>query len=46
MCLDLPATQERLDAVLKACGGASWSEMVFQVKDSAMPALLDKHGLR
>lgn len=51
MCLDLPATQERLDAVLEACGGASWSEMVFQVEDSAMPALLenmacdDIHGL-
>ena len=51
MCLDLPATQERLDAVLEACGGASWSEMVFRVEDSAMPALLenmacdDIHGL-
>ena len=51
MCLDLPATQERLDAVLKACGGVSWSEMVFRVEDSAMPALLentdcdDIHGL-
>ena len=51
MCLDLPATQERLDAVLEACGGASWSEMVFHVEDSAMPALLenmacdDIHGL-
>lgn len=30
MYLDLPATQERLDAVLEACGGASWSEMVFR----------------
>ena len=51
MYLDLPATQERLDAVLEACGGASWSEMVFQVEDSAMPALLENmdcdniHGL-
>ena len=51
MYLDLPATQERLDAVLEACGGASWSEMVFRVEDSAMPALLentdfdDIHGL-
>ena len=51
MCLDLPATQERLDAVLEACGGASWSEMVFRVEDSAMPALLENtdcdeiHGL-
>src|SRR5699024_7782007 len=49
--LDLPATQERLDAVLEACRGASWSEMVFRVEDSAMPALLentdcdDIHGL-
>ena len=52
MCLDLPATQERLDAVLEACGGASWSEMVFRVEDSAMPALLENtdcdeiHGLK
>ena len=51
MYLDLPATQERLDAVLEACGGAFWSEMVFRVEDSAMPALLentdcnDIHGL-
>lgn len=41
MCLDLPATQERLDAVLEAYGGASWSEMSVQVEDSAMPALLE-----
>ena len=41
MCLDLPATQERLDAVLEAYGGASWSEMYVQVEDSAMPALLE-----
>lgn len=38
--LEPPATQERLDAVLGACGDASWSEMVFHVEDGAMPALL------
>lgn len=41
MYLELPATQERLDAVLEACGSASWSEMAFHVEDSAMPAFLE-----
>ena len=41
MYLELPATQERLDAVLEACGSTSWSEMAFHVEDSAMPAFLE-----
>lgn len=41
--LDLPATQDRLFDVLEECEkAASWEEMVFEVTDSAIPALFER----
>lgn len=39
--VDLPATRERLDQVLKETGAASWENAVFRVEDSAVPGLLE-----
>lgn len=40
--LDLPATPDELSDALNACGAASWSEVVFEARDSAIPRILDE----
>ena len=40
--LDLPATPDELADALNACGAASWSEAVFEARDSAIPHILEE----
>ena len=40
--LDLPATPDELADALNACGAASWSEVVFEAEDSAIPHILEE----
>ena len=40
--LDLPATPDELADALNACGAVSWSEAVFEARDSAIPHILEE----
>ena len=40
--LDLPATPDELADALNACGAASWEEVVFEARDSAIPHILEE----
>mgnify|MGYP003299844401 CR=1 FL=1 len=40
--LTLPAKPDELADALRACGAASWDEVVFQTEDSAVPHILEE----